>query len=187
MTRSCHRGRHRQLQVGEPPPTSGCSAFLLDSKDGVVFGTAGMKIPWRQHKRDCYYFKRTINQKNTPDRTRTIQTVEINQGSTSDDFSGFAFMTGDYQQENDDDKVSFLLDSGASDHIINRDDLFIAYENLNTPVKISIAKNGEFISATKQQSMSSAMPASLVSWRMYCSAARCHIICCQSPRCSRLG
>lgn len=103
-------------------------------------------------KNDCYYFKRAHQQKNT-ERPRTVQAVEINEPSTSNDFSGFAFMMGDYQADDDGNKITFLLDSGASDHIINREDLFISYTDLPTPLKISIAKNGEFISATKKGTM----------------------------------
>lgn len=105
-------------------------------------------------KSDCYYFKRMNLQKRNfgnNDRTRTVQAVEIyQQPSTSNDFSGFAFMTGDYQEEEQGNNIRFLLDSGAADHIINREDLFIDHTDLSTPLKISIAKTGEFISATKK-------------------------------------
>lgn len=100
-------------------------------------------------KNDCYYYKNSNQQKST-ERTRTVQAVEINQPSNENNFSGFAFMMGEYQADDHGNKITFLLDSGASDHIINREDLFINHINLLTPLKISIAKNGEFISATKK-------------------------------------
>lgn len=106
-------------------------------------------------KTDCFYFKRAQQQqqqKNT-ERTRTVQAVEISEPSTSSNFSGFAFMMGDYQADNDESRVTFLLDSGASDHIINREDLFISHTVLQPPLRISIAKNGAFISATKKGTM----------------------------------
>lgn len=106
-------------------------------------------------KKDCYYFKRINQEKNVnSNRTRTIQSIELNQEpSTSKDFSGFAFMTGDYEENVDTNKVTFILDSGASDHITNREDLFVTHSNLFPPLKISVAKQGEFISATKMGTM----------------------------------
>lgn len=101
-------------------------------------------------KNDCYYFKR-MNQHKDADRQRTIQAVDINQSSTSSAAaSGFAFMTGEYNLDATESKITFLLDSGASDHIINREDLFSNFIDLPIPVKISVAKHGEFISATKK-------------------------------------
>lgn len=101
-------------------------------------------------KNDCFYYKRMMNQPKTTERTRTIQAVDTSQPTTSANYSGFAFMTGQYQENDEGDKITFLLDSGASDHITNRDDLFLDYTNLQTPLKISVAKDGEFISATKK-------------------------------------
>lgn len=101
-------------------------------------------------KNDCYFFKRMKQHDKNTDRTRTVQAVEINQPSTSNGFSGFAFMAGDFQEGKQDNIIQFLLDSGASDHIINREDLFVSYTDLHIPLKISIAKNNEFISATKK-------------------------------------
>lgn len=101
-------------------------------------------------KNDCYYYKRN-NKPNNADRTRTVQAVKLTQASDSNEFSGFAFMTADYQEQYlDKNKITFILDSGASDHIINREDLFTSSTDLNTPLKISIAKTGAFISATKK-------------------------------------
>lgn len=104
-------------------------------------------------KKDCYYFKRLNQQK----KTRTVQAVELTPESTSqlNNSSGFAFMMGQHflGQSVKENELIFLLDSGASDHIINRDDLFIKYNNLQTPVKLSIAKHNEFISATKRGSI----------------------------------
>lgn len=60
-------------------------------------------------------------------------------------------MTGDYTDTDvPENKVSFILDSGASDHIINREDLFNTFSDISTPLKISVAKSGQFISATKK-------------------------------------
>lgn len=43
-----------------------------------------------------------------------------------------------------------MLDSGASDHNINDENLFFDYVNLESPIKIAVAKCGEYIHATKQ-------------------------------------
>ena len=98
-------------------------------------------------KKDCYYYKRTQQD----ERQRTVQAVEITQPSTSNaaNTSSFAFMTGNYQFENGDKEI-FILDSGASDHLINNEESFSNFIELQPPIKISVAKNGTFINATKK-------------------------------------
>lgn len=66
---------------------------------------------------------------------------------TTDD-NKFAFMTGDYAIV--DNQLTFLLDSGASDHLINDDSLFTSYVDLQPPVKILVAKNNTYVIATKR-------------------------------------
>lgn len=100
-------------------------------------------------KKNCYHYKRTLNYQNF-NRNRTVQNVELSQPMTSNDnTTGFAFMAGDFKSQ-DDNKITFLLDSGASDHLVNRDDLFDDFVQLQTPVKISVAKTGAYITATKR-------------------------------------
>ncbi|KAH8341604.1 hypothetical protein KR059_011697 [Drosophila kikkawai] len=48
------------------------------------------------------------------------------------------------------DKCGFILDSGASDHLINDESLFIDSVNLVPPLKIAVAKQGEYIYASKR-------------------------------------
>ncbi|CAK9796582.1 Copia protein [Anthophora quadrimaculata] len=102
------------------------------------------------HKiKDCYYYKR--NQQYNEERKRSIQTVQITEPSGSqENTSGFAFMAGNNETQNSKGKITFLLDSGASDHIIKTDKLFSKYVMLQPPVKISVAKVGTFITATKK-------------------------------------
>lgn len=102
-------------------------------------------------KRDCFYYKRMIqNQSNNQeDRPRTIQTVQ----TTSNSESGFAFMAGNLDTKPTKNEIIFLLDSGASDHLVNTLDVFNEVVDLMPPLKISIAKNDVFITATKRGSI----------------------------------
>lgn len=69
--------------------------------------------------------------------------------------SGFAFMTGNYERNSKNiNTIFFILDSGASDHFINDSELSENFSMLKSPIKISIAKNGAFITATKRGTLS---------------------------------
>ncbi|CAH0578004.1 unnamed protein product [Chrysodeixis includens] len=89
---------------------------------------------------DCFRLKRqNINR----------HEVQINEQPTSYDNSGFSLTAGDYHLFNQGkEKITFLLDSGAADHTVNREDLFISYSNLETPIRLVSIKHGEYI-ATK--------------------------------------
>lgn len=64
--------------------------------------------------------------------------------------TSFVFMAGAIMlTENKQDKILFLLDSGASDHVTNREDIASCFRTLITPIKISVAKNETVISASK--------------------------------------
>jgi hypothetical protein len=47
-------------------------------------------------------------------------------------------------------RMPFILDSGASDHMVTDDRLMTDYENLGRPLQISVAKAGEHIEALGQ-------------------------------------
>lgn len=47
-------------------------------------------------------------------------------------------------------KLSFILDSGSSDHIINSDKYYESVVNLKEPVRIETAKRGSYIEAKKK-------------------------------------
>lgn len=100
-------------------------------------------------KRDCFFHKKA-QEYNQSQRQRTVQTVQLNPPENQ----SFAFMLGShhYYKENK-DKITFILDSGASDHIINRADLSANFSSLVTPIKISVAKNGQYVTATKKGSL----------------------------------
>ena len=104
-------------------------------------------------KKDCFYYKRGLQHQNA-EKTRTVQTVQVPQPSTVGNISSFAFVVGGFQSEVDvKNKITFLLDSGASDHLINREDLAVNFNELEEPIKISVAKNETFITATKKGTM----------------------------------
>lgn len=48
------------------------------------------------------------------------------------------------------DNCGFILDSGASDHLINDESLYIDSVELVPPLKIAVAKQGEYIYASKR-------------------------------------
>lgn len=51
------------------------------------------------------------------------------------------------------EQIEFWLDSGSTDHLVNVLDGFQSIEDLDEPYKITIAKRGEYISATKRGNM----------------------------------
>ncbi|KAJ3654046.1 hypothetical protein Zmor_013260 [Zophobas morio] len=65
----------------------------------------------------------------------------------------FAFMmtSCDENLQNDTpDSVVFILDLGAMDHMVNRDDVFTSWSVLSPPLQVAVAKTGEFMTATKR-------------------------------------
>ena len=98
-------------------------------------------------KKNCFYFKKSLQ---TPEeRQRTIQNVQIDGESGS-----FAFMTGAGTmmdgEINSTNKLQFILDSGATDHLVNQLEMFTTMTELEVALKINIAKNNEAINATKK-------------------------------------
>lgn len=98
----------------------------------------------RNHeKSDCYYYKRLM-QGNNSQTLVSLQPMNNNEQS-------FAFMMGNVPCVKEaDTEVTFLLDSGATDHIIKSDNFFSQYEDLSPPIQIQIAKNGETLTAWKR-------------------------------------
>ena len=96
---------------------------------------------------NCFYYKKS--QQRNQQNQRTVQTVQLSENPINDTTNSFAFMAGNLKM-NDDINLTFLLDSGASDHLINQDKIFSSYTELSPPINISVAKNGVFITATKK-------------------------------------
>lgn len=106
----------------------------------------------RNHaEKDCFYKQQG---QNSDQRQRSVQSVQAENNSER-----IAFMC-DVEKfftsktiDHDRNKSIFLLDSGATDHLVNEIDLFTSVEDLEIPLKISIAKKGESIFATKKGSI----------------------------------
>lgn len=98
--------------------------------------------------KNCFYYKRNMNNKE-----KKQSAVQDNQATSySASTSGIAFMVGNYSKDYQKygDEISFILDSGATDHIINRDDIYKFSEVLKDTRKIGVAKNDVYIEATKR-------------------------------------
>ncbi|OXU16668.1 hypothetical protein TSAR_014492 [Trichomalopsis sarcophagae] len=99
----------------------------------------------RNHERkDCYFLK---NNTTGEDNQRTLHTIQM-----QNEEQKFTFMTADQvenKQSSDLTKVNFVIDSGATDHVLKDIDIFKTLSTLDKPIKISIAKKGEAINATK--------------------------------------
>lgn len=83
--------------------------------------------------------------KKQPYNNRMVQTVQMSADTEKSSNRSFAFMAGDDVYDrmgNDEHNITFILDSGASDHLINRQDLAQHFETLQQPIAISVAKYG---------------------------------------------
>lgn len=96
-------------------------------------------------KSECYFYKRMIQQE---ERSGNLKPVQKNIARAD----GFAFMVGQPHptRSTRSDEILFLLDSGATDHITNREDVFACCHTLPSPIKISVAKTGHSITAIKR-------------------------------------
>lgn len=94
-------------------------------------------------KKDCFIFKKLQNNQNKENSTKAqTATVQSN--------TGFAFMLQRMANSANKNSVEFILDSGASDHMVNDINLLINSIHLEQPIAIAIAKCDEYIYATKR-------------------------------------
>lgn len=111
-------------------------------------------------QKNCYKWQRECNQKNNngnngnhngnSGQAQTARARGVVQVQTTDD-PEYCFMAGDYPSEKvTTGKITFILDSGASHHLINRRDLTGKFITLEPPIKIQIAQKGTYILATKR-------------------------------------
>lgn len=98
-------------------------------------------------QRDCFHYKKMIEKQQEASRPTTLQAVQQSGHSNNN----FAFMLGISKPcESDNKEIMFVLDSGASDHIVHELDAFTSFEELTIPIQIAVAKNGTTITATKR-------------------------------------
>jgi len=95
-------------------------------------------------KKDCFLLKR----QNFSENKRKDGQAQMATAATAQAERSFAFMLRNATKNSKSSEAEFILDSGASDHLINDTALFSEYERLRSNVAIEIAKRGEFIYAT---------------------------------------
>lgn len=111
--------------------------------------------------KDCFYLKNKKDKQS--DRERTLQMVETfdqldlrtkpgdHRCNLKEVGQSIAFMTslhGAIPAAEDKQDIRFILDSGATDHIVNDMSVFTSLKILVHPINISVAKMGETIEAT---------------------------------------
>lgn len=112
----------------------------------------------RNHmKKDCYYYKQELKRQDyrQPNRqgpsrrfesTPGIMTVALPSKEKED---GFAFMMyAEDRTEQVGGNLKFVLDSGATEHLVNDLIFYKDYKQLKVPIKIAVAKKEVCISAT---------------------------------------
>lgn len=96
-------------------------------------------------KADCIHYKkmmsRTTNNKNK-EAANLLATA-----TTADQHESFVYMLSS-SQVNSTDAVQFILDSGATEHIIKDRKLTVGFKRLREPIRINTAKAGDHIMAT---------------------------------------
>lgn len=98
-------------------------------------------------KKDCFFLKRQAGNQNVAgENSGKEKQAQAARASQPD--RGFAFMMRQGKENTNASEVEFILDSGASDHLIKDATLFSEYEHLTSHVPIEVAKCGEYIHAT---------------------------------------
>lgn len=92
----------------------------------------------------------------TKETLKTKQTVQqITPSVSPENASGFAFTTGALQiDKEEDNKITFILNFGSSDHVINKTELKKNIVALKISVKIYVAKNSTFIRNEERNTVS---------------------------------
>lgn len=106
----------------------------------------------RNHeKKNCYYYKKTLQ---VPDECpQRVAQNTLSAGTSGSFVFGAATTFSEFNNRTNSREVTFLLDSGATDHLVNSLDYFSTVVDLPVPLKISIAKKNESISALKRGSI----------------------------------
>ncbi|KAK9709784.1 hypothetical protein QE152_g26402 [Popillia japonica] len=72
-----------------------------------------------------------------------MKSTRENAHMTVEETGTVAFMMSDGEERN----ISWFLDSGATEHMVNNKYLFTALKNLKEPIKIAVAKQGQMLEA----------------------------------------
>lgn len=95
--------------------------------------------------KDCRFYKK-LQQNGSSNSYTTVNTMASDNTEES-----FAFMFSKCKsfdfRSNHTNEICFLLDSGATDHIVNTKDFFSSYVELPSPINIGVAKNSTNIPA----------------------------------------
>lgn len=102
----------------------------------------------RNHfKKDCRFLKKTeTNGSGSSSNQHAANTIMAEHNEKD----SFAFMFSPCKlpdSNHNQNEIIFLLDSGATDHIVNTRDIFSQYTELPSPLKINVAKDGVSIQA----------------------------------------
>lgn len=85
-------------------------------------------------KKNCYHFNR-INKNKADNNKKENNNKDKNQAQLATSTPGFAFMMKKIINNNKtNDERGFILDSGATDHLINDESLFVDYVVLEQPI-----------------------------------------------------
>lgn len=168
---------NQQWQSGKSSKNNNSRRFnkRFNSKGTKKFGRSNVKCHYCRKpghiKKDCFKLKNKRNNGNNNNGNNNYHgnNNDRRDGSgssgqaqnalvqipTTVESSGFSFMAGDYPSEDaTSGKVAFILDSGASHHLINRSDLACHFTPLDTPFLIQTAKREICIQATKRGDVS---------------------------------
>lgn len=127
-------------------------------------------------KKDCYALQKkngrknqsnnnnqgngSYNNQNSGEQMKTAQTarrgvIQVDPLAVSPDRQspGYIYMVAKENSRSETlarDKIAFILDSGATDHLINRADLAKDFTSLEQPLKFTVARKAAYIAATKR-------------------------------------
>lgn len=144
-----------QSKKSETASTSAESSAAFNAQKQKTSSNPNSKYPNKQQKNKsgllCYNCGRAGHKQATcrfppKDSTAAIATVASTNANTNSS-KGHAFMVGEGSTQAQ-DGVEFVVDSGATDHMINNMHLLHVSHKLQTPLKVKVAKEGSTINVT---------------------------------------
>nr|XP_011313213.1 PREDICTED: uncharacterized protein LOC105272697 [Fopius arisanus] len=156
-----HHSKGPRISVVSVKPVPSSNYSILDDSKIYILGLTGGVILLLMILAIIYENQRTTREcdiesppQGTISNDRTTykhqnlgkdRTIPRAQGSTKEGME--KIMEGPLETQ---DEKLLKNNKGASDHLINRDDMFSSVIELDPPIKISIAKHGEFLSARRK-------------------------------------